>query len=46
LSFFIDFSSEGEAAEGLLQRYQQPDLPDLAPAAGSLLTILIPMLRP
>ena len=46
LSFFIDFSAEDQADEAILHRYQQADLATLAPVAGSLLTILIPMRRP
>jgi len=45
LSFFIDYSDEAHAAEGALRRYEQADLATLAAAAGSLLTILIPMRR-
>lgn len=46
LSFYIDFSAEDQPTEAILQRYQQADLAALAPVAGSLLTILIPMRRP
>lgn len=45
LSFFIDFSNEAQDADDTLRRYQQADLAALAPVAGSLLTILIPMQR-
>jgi hypothetical protein len=45
LSFFIDFSNEAHGADDTLRRYQQADLAALAPVAGSLLTILIPMQR-
>lgn len=45
LSFYIDFSDETHAADGTLHRYEQADLSALAPVAGSLLTILIPMRR-
>lgn len=44
-SFYIDFSDEAHAAESTLRRYEQADLAALAPVAGSLLTILIPMRR-
>lgn len=46
LSFFIDFSDEQQAEAAALQDYQRADLAALAPVAGSLLTILIPMHRP
>ncbi|RXZ64239.1 hypothetical protein [Pelagerythrobacter rhizovicinus] len=45
LSFFIDFSDEEHAADGALRRYEQAGLAALAPVAGSLMTILIPMQR-
>lgn len=46
LSFYIDFSVEGHAHDPVLRRYEQADLEVLAPVAGSLLTILMPMRRP
>ena len=46
LSFYIDFSDQEHAVDTTLQRYEQGDLQALAPVAGSLLTILIPMQRP
>lgn len=46
LSFYIDFSAEEQETDAALHRYVQDDLPSLAPVAGSLLTILIPMRRP
>lgn len=45
LSFFIDFSNEAQEADDTLRRNQQADIAALAPVAGSLLTILIPMQR-
>jgi len=45
LSFYMDFSAEEQVADAALHRYVQDDLPSLAPVAGSLLTILIPMRR-
>lgn len=47
LSFFIDFSTPGEAVEGsrALQRWRAAELVALAPVAGSLLTIIVPMRR-
>lgn len=45
LSFYIDFSSGNQTEDTVLHRYQQADLETLAPVAGSLLTILIPMRR-
>lgn len=45
LSFYIDFSDEAHATDSILRRHDQADLPALAPVAGSLLTILIPMQR-
>lgn len=45
LSFFIDFSNEAQDADDMLRRYQQADLAALAPVAGTLLTILIPIQR-
>ena len=40
------FSAEDQADEPVLKHYQQLDLAALAPVAGSLLTVLIPMRRP
>lgn len=49
MSFFADFSGEMPTAEvsgpDLLQRYRPADVAELAPVAGSLLTILLPMRR-
>ena len=45
MSFYIDFSAEEPAADAALRRYEQADLPSLAPVAGRLLTILVPMRR-
>ncbi|MFC3227053.1 hypothetical protein ACFOGJ_07425 [Marinibaculum pumilum] len=45
MSFYIDFSEEEQAAEVALRRHEQADLDFLAPVAGSLLTILIPIRR-
>ena len=45
LSFYIDFAVDEQLADAALRRYEQADLPSLAPVAGSLLTILIPMRR-
>jgi hypothetical protein len=46
LSFFVDFSQETKEIEtAVLRRYDPPSGPGLAPAAGSLITILIPMRR-
>lgn len=46
LSFYIDFSIEDQPDTPVLRRYHQADLEELAPVAGSLLTLLIPMRRP
>ena len=47
LSFFADFSTPSQAVEGpqILQRWRAADLATLAPIAGSLLTIIVPMRR-
>lgn len=45
LSLYIDFSDHHHAADAILRRHDQADLESLAPVAGSLLTILIPMRR-
>lgn len=46
LSFYIDFSAEDTVdSAAALRRYAADDAVELAPASGSLLTILIPMRR-
>lgn len=47
LSFFADFSNAGHTAEGsqILQRWRSAELASLAPVAGSLLTIIMPLRR-